>query len=62
MKGKVYRKSSTGIIIDTKETEDFYEDFLKRVLNSQLNVKSYYYYFAQLVSDHFPIYMECSTN
>ena len=59
--GKVHRKSSTGITIDTKETDDFQEDFLKRVLNSQLNIKSYYYYFAQLVSDHFPIYMECST-
>lgn len=53
---------TTGVIIDYNEDQEFAKFFDERVLKSQLYDDTYYYYFVQLLSDHFPIYMNCSTD
>lgn len=57
----VHKKASLGIIVDESVLSDFEESFLSRIIKSQLHIDSYYYYFAQIVSDHFPIYLNCKT-
>ena len=51
---------SKGIIQSTNEMEFFAKYFQERVMDSQLNDSSYYYFYEQLMSDHLPIYMECN--
>lgn len=54
-----YRKISRGIIIDERATEDYGVLFQERILDSQLDLDSFYYFYEQLVSDHLPIFMDC---
>lgn len=56
-----YQMSTRGIVVDEKLDLEYAVYFKERVLNSQFNNDTYYYYFEQLISDHFPIYMKCST-
>lgn len=51
-----------GIVRDHKKTAKYIDGFYERVLDSQAFEDSYYRYFSELVSDHHPIYMDCSTN
>lgn len=50
-----------GLIKDTVKTNKYISSFYDRVLDSQLLDKTYYTYFKQLLSDHLPIVMDCST-
>lgn len=50
-----------GIIHDDDKNDKYIEGFYERVLDSQLSDESYYRYFSELISDHKPIYMSCST-
>jgi hypothetical protein len=59
---KIHRLISEGIVVDEKETQEYVERFIDRVLNSQFSNDTYYKFYAQLVSDHYPIYMSCDTN
>lgn len=52
----------TGIIKDDKKMDKYVEGFYERVLDSQFHDDSYYRYFSEVISDHKPIYMDCSTN
>lgn len=54
-----YRKGTRGIIIDEKETEAYGTLFLERVVDSQLETDSFYYFYEQLISDHLPVYVDC---
>ncbi len=56
-----YRMSSEGIVIDNIANRDYIEKFAERILDSQLRAESYYSYFENLISDHYPIYMNCRT-
>jgi hypothetical protein len=51
-----------GIVKDQKLMDKYIAEFSNRVLMSQLEDKSYYSYFTEVMSDHMPIYMKCSTN
>jgi len=55
-----YSLNSKGIVLETEAAIEHGELFLERVMNSQLNDDSYYYFYEQLISDHLPIYMDCS--
>lgn len=55
-----HQLTSRGIIEDTKANNKYAKYFMKRVLDTQLNDKTYYTYYEQLLSDHYPIYMNCS--
>ena len=57
-----YRIKSRGIVVDEAASDKYAQYFRTRVLGSQLSNKTYYKYFMQLLSDHFPIYMNCRTN
>ena len=57
-----HKKVSSGIVIDTKADEKYAQNFENRVLRSQLFDNTYYYYYVQLLSDHYPIYMNCKTD
>ncbi len=54
-----YRKISRGIVIDERETEDYGVLFRERVVDSQLSLDSFYYFYEQLMSDHLPVYVDC---
>lgn len=56
-----YRMKSVGIIEDKVETKKYAIYFKERIMDSQLIDKTYYYYFMQLLSDHYPIHMSCTT-
>ncbi|MBD65724.1 MAG: hypothetical protein CME62_10990 [Halobacteriovoraceae bacterium] len=60
--GKVYSMSSRGILNDEREAKTFAEDYQSRVLDSQLHDDTYYGFYKELISDHLPIYMDCSNN
>lgn len=51
-----------GIIQDHDKTAKYIQGFYERVLDSQLEDDSYYRYFSEIISDHKPIYMDCSTH
>lgn len=53
--------SVEGIIKDEDTIENYVKKFASRVLDSQLKPSSYYEYFKQVISDHMPITMSCST-
>ena len=61
-KNKLHKKASRGVIVDRNALKDFEEDFKDRIIDSQLSHDSYYYFYAQIVSDHFPIYLNCRSN
>jgi len=50
-----------GIVYDKNKNKKYIEDFYERILDSQIYDDSYYRYFSELISDHKPIYMSCST-
>jgi hypothetical protein len=52
--------STTGIVTSETETIKHGTKYLERIMNSQLNDRTYYGFFQETISDHFPIYMECS--
>jgi hypothetical protein len=55
--GKAF--SVKGLVTDKKEL-NFYADFFEaRILKSQLKDKSYYTFYADILSDHMPIVLEC---
>jgi len=51
-----------GIVKDQKLMDKYIAEFSNRVLMNQLQDKSYYTYFTEVMSDHMPVYMKCSTN
>jgi hypothetical protein len=51
-----------GIIKDQKYMNKYIAEFSNRVLMNQLRDKSYYTYFTEVMSDHMPVVMKCSTN
>lgn len=51
--------SFEGILKDDNATLKYITKFQERVLDSQKTDKEFYYFYEQLVSDHYPIYMEC---
>ena len=57
--GKILKLRS--IINDQIQVKKQIDYFQERIIDSQSNEDWYYYYFHQTLSDHFPIYMECST-
>lgn len=52
---------SFGIINDHKKNDQYVDGFLRRILAEQLSDNTYYRLYKELISDHLPIYMECST-
>lgn len=56
-----HQLTSRGIVEDKKAINEYAVYFKKRVLDSQLYDQTYYSYFKQIISDHYPIYMSCST-
>lgn len=57
-----YTLSSKGIVPSEREMEFYGENFVKRVMDSQLSDGTYYYFYEQVISDHLPIFVECSNN
>jgi hypothetical protein len=54
--------STTGIITSESETIKHGTKYLERIMDSQLKDRTYYGFLQETISDHFPIYMECSNN
>ena len=54
-------KRVKGLIEDKSLTERYTNYFQERVLDTQLEDKTYYSYFTEVLSDHMPIHMTCST-
>lgn len=48
-----------AIIPDHNEMDKYTSGFVEKVLNSQKVNESYYNFYAQTISDHLPIYMNC---
>jgi hypothetical protein len=55
--GKAY--SVKGLITDKNEVNLYADFFEKRILNSQLFDKTYYKFYADILSDHMPIVLNC---
>jgi hypothetical protein len=51
--------ASEKILKDTKSNDEDLKNLKQRVFESQLNDATYYKYFAQVMSDHLPIKIEC---
>lgn len=51
-----------GIVKDQKLMDRYIAEFSNRVLMNQLVDKTYYTYFTEVMSDHMPVHMKCSTN
>lgn len=49
-----------GIITDDTKTEKYIRGFYERVLDSQLDDDGFYKYFSEVISDHKPVFMDCS--
>ena len=56
-----FSKSENAISADSNENKFHRENFTLKVLDPQLNDDEYFYFYEQVMSDHLPIYMECST-
>lgn len=50
------------IVDDTYKREKTIEDFKRRVLDDQLNDKTYYRLYHEVVSDHLPVVLKCKTS
>ena len=48
-----------SIEVEENNIEEEVEDFDSKVFKQQLEDDSYYRYFREVVSDHFPIYFSC---
>jgi endonuclease/exonuclease/phosphatase family metal-dependent hydrolase len=59
---RIHRLISRGIVVDETATQEYAEKFKERILDSQFSNSTYYKFYAQLVSDHYPIFMSCDTN
>lgn len=59
-KGRKHKMTSRGVINDEKELTFHTDNFVRRVMDSQLDDKTYYSFYEQVISDHLPIYLNCS--
>jgi hypothetical protein len=47
------------IVVDDLELEDTIRQFDERVFQSQLSEETYYRFYKEVISDHFPVYFSC---